>query len=208
MWSITLSSKKGLWTGRRREKRWLKITAEQWEAIQTTDPKWQARLSDEDVFFLCVRMSVPGSYLADATLTKQLLLTSLGCISDDCHCHPAHLFQCSDGLPALWRSERAAIKSSCTFVGILDFCVMAMQWNASCCGDANPQVPTRGPSQTCVPSGLLWQHPRAHICQDMQRPRGSRCIHFTSRAHSGDNKAFFICGHPLISYLGWIGDSA
>lgn len=35
------------------------------------------------------------------------------------------------------------------------------------------------PSQTCVPSGLLWQHPGAHICQDAQRLRGSQCIHFT-----------------------------
>lgn len=131
-------------------------------------------------------MSVAGSYLADMTLTKQLLLASLGCISDDCHCHPAHLLSCTDRVLALWPSGRAAIKKSCTFVQILDFCVMAMQWNASRCGDANPQVLTRGPLQTCVPSGLLWQHPRAHIYQDMQRPIGSRCIHFTSRAHSGD----------------------
>lgn len=83
------------------------------------------------------------------------------------------------------------------------FCGVAVRWNASRSGDANPQVPTRGPSQTCVPRGLLWQHPRAHICQDMQRPGGSRCIHFTSRAHSG---RLLSGGFQLISYFGWVCD--
>lgn len=171
--------------------------------MQTTDLKWQAQLSDWDVFFLCVRGSVPGSYLADMTLTKQLLLTSLGFVSDDCHCHPARLFQCSHTHLALGLGlERSFKKNSCTFVQIMDFCIVAMQWNASCCGDANPQVTTRGPTQTCAPSGLLWQHPRAHIYQDMQRPIGSRRLHFTCGVIMA-----FSCGLQLMSYSGWIRDS-
>lgn len=146
---------------------------------------------------------VPGSHLADMTLTQQLCWISLGTISDGRHDHPAHLFQCLDRVPALCRRGRPAIKDARTFVQILDFCGVAVRWNASRSGDANPQVPTRGPSQTCVPSGLLWQHPRAHICQDMQRPGGSRCIHFTSRAHSG---RLLSGGFRLISYFGWVCD--
>lgn len=140
---------------------------------------------------MCPRTSVPGSHLADMTLTQQLRLISLGRISDGRRDRPAHFFQCLHRVPAI------------TFVQILDFCGVAVRRNALRSGDANPQVPTRGPSQTCVPSGLLWQHPRAHICQDMQRPGGSRCIHFTSRAHSG---RLLSAGFRLISYFGWVCD--
>lgn len=56
-------------------------------------------------------------------------------------------------------------------------------WNASCSQDAHTQVSTRGSlgllSQVaCL--ALLWQHPKAHICQDVRRLRGSQCIHFIS----------------------------
>lgn len=56
-------------------------------------------------------------------------------------------------------------------------------WNASCSRDAPAQVPTRGSRRlvsqvACLV--LLWQHPRAHICQAQDVRRGSQCIHFTS----------------------------
>lgn len=54
-------------------------------------------------------------------------------------------------------------------------------WNASCSQDAHTQVPTRGrprPVSQVACLVLLWQHPRAQICQDVQKLRGSQRIHF------------------------------
>lgn len=51
-------------------------------------------------------------------------------------------------------------------------------------------------SQSSVPNGLLWQHPRSHICQDVQRQRESQCIHFTFLTH--------VVGHHYrIVQMGW-----
>lgn len=72
----------------------------------------------------------------------------------------------------------------CWFARTLDFLWHHHAvWNASCSQDAHTQVPTRGSPRlmsqvACLV--LLWQHPRAHICQDVRRLRGSPCIHFIS----------------------------
>lgn len=94
-----------------------------------------------------------------------------------------------------------AHQTSCEFLLTPDFL-----WHRRAIWNAMLTSSNPWPCQTFVTSGLfcaLWQHPRAHICQNVRRLRGSQCIHFISPTQAGYyylavyKCCFFDCNNPF-----------